>query len=373
MSGSDEQPDPPGDNKALKWGLVALGVVSAATVGLVVGNRSAPERWPEENKAAPVAMAAQPVAEPVATPSDLVRGVVNPSSESTISSKMTARIVALPFSEGQSFAAGALLARFDCSQIKAELTAAQAAAAAYRKSYETNVELDQYEAIGKNELAVSQANLGKAQAEANAVATQLTDCDVRAPFAGKVVERLANVKEIAASGQPLLKIQSGHDVELELIVPSNWLNWLQPGATFAFKIDETGNTLRGRIKRFGAAVDPVSKTIRVDRCRHRTDRAGACGHERDRDVRRSAGKGPSQWPAFLIRNPPSSCRARFRLIRPALPRCSSMKARSGGRKASTSLSISSRTRRGGSSPMTRCLSCDRQWPGMVSTLSVPRA
>lgn len=255
-----------GQDKLRKWGLVALAVVGAGGLGIWLGGQGAEEQWPDERDKvaeAPAAEAAKVDATPAAAEDNLVRGIISPSSESTIASKMTARITAMPYDEGQSFPAGALLARFDCSQIQAELNAARAAAAAYRKTYDTNVELDQYEAVGKNEVAVSKANLGKAEAEANAVATQLSDCEVRAPFAGKVVEKLARAREIAASGQPLLKIQSGRDVELELIVPSKWLTWLQPGAGFSFKIDETGNVIRGKVKRFGASVDPVSKTIRV--------------------------------------------------------------------------------------------------------------
>ncbi len=255
----------------IKWGLAALGVASAAFAGVAIGQRNNDTEWSNMNAVAANANAAAPVYPaippmPAAAPTelvDVVRGVINPLNESTISSKMTARITSLPFSEGQAFPAGAVLARFDCSQIHAQLNAADAAAAAYRKTYETNVELDQYEAIGKNEVAVAKANLGKAQAEATAVSSQLSDCEVRAPFAGKIVEQVAHVREIAASGQPLLKIQSGRDVELELIVPSKWLTWLKPGTPFAFKIDETGNSIQGRIKRFGASVDPVSKTIRV--------------------------------------------------------------------------------------------------------------
>lgn len=258
-----------GMSTPLKWGLLGLAVVSAGGMGMYLGSQSQPEAWPTEqaaqkvNDPAPATEDLNAAKPPEAAAENLVRGVINPSSESTIASKMTARIEAMPYAEGQSFPAGALLARFDCSQISAELKAAQAAASAYRKTYDTNVELDQYEAVGKNELAVSKANLGKAEAEANAVATQLSDCEVRAPFAGKVVEQLARAREIAASGQPLLKIQSGRDVELELIVPSKWLTWLTPGASFAFAIDETGTVIRGRVKRFGASVDPVSKTIRV--------------------------------------------------------------------------------------------------------------
>jgi membrane fusion protein, multidrug efflux system len=250
-----------------KWGLVGLGVASAATAGVALSSREAVTEWPEANEAAPApqvaVMPTPPVEIPAVDPGSIVRGVINAQSESTISSKMTARITAMPFGEGQSFPQGALLARFDCSQIEAELNAARAATAAYRKTYETNVELDQFEAVGKNEVAVSKANLGKAEAEAAAVSTQLSDCEVHAPFAGKIVEQIAHPREIAASGQPLLKIQSGRDVEMELIVPSKWLTWLKPGAGFDFTIDETGNVIRGRVKRFGASVDPVSKTIRV--------------------------------------------------------------------------------------------------------------
>lgn len=254
----------PALSKQAKWGLTGLAIVAAGGAGMILGGQGEDVVWPEDRAPKTQTVAATNAAAPKPQIQEtLVRGVINPSSESTIASRMTARIIAMPYGEGQAFPAGALLASFDCSTIRAELKAAQAAAQAYRKTYETNVELDQYEAVGKNEVAVSQANLGKANAEANAVSAQLADCAVRAPFSGKVVEQLAHAREVAASGQPLLKIQSGTDVEIELIVPSNWLTWLEPGATFAFAIDETAKTIKGRVKRFGASVDPVSKTIRV--------------------------------------------------------------------------------------------------------------
>ncbi len=190
-------------------------------------------------------------------------GVVKSGQEAVIASRMTALITALPLEAGQSFAHGQMLASFDCSQMKAQLTAAQAAASAYRKTYDTNVELDQYKAIGTNEVAVSKANLGKATAEAQAIAAGTGQCSIAAPFAGTVVERIAHPHDVAAPGAPLMKIQGSGDLEVELIVPSNWLTWLKPGTPFRFGIDETGGSVTGSIVRLGAAVDPVSKTMRV--------------------------------------------------------------------------------------------------------------
>jgi membrane fusion protein, multidrug efflux system len=211
-----------------------------------------------------LAAVAAPAAAPAAVdPSSIIRGVIQSQSEAVIASRMTAGITAMPYKVGQKFPKGALLASFDCSTIRAQLTAAQAATAAYKKSYDTNVELDAFQAVGRNEVGISKANLGKATAEANAISTQLTGCAVYAPFSGIVVEQIAHAHEVAATGQPLMKIQDASNLEVQIMVPSNWLNWLKPGAKFEFKVDETGTVLKGSVARFGASVDPVSKTIRV--------------------------------------------------------------------------------------------------------------
>lgn len=266
MNNDNEQPAP--DESGKRWVYAAVGLVILAAILFVVSQSGAFDRsvqWSDDRGVA------QPASERVvAAPKPVVRqtagearGIVKAKQEATIASRITARITSMPYGEGKSFGKGALLASFDCSQTRAQLNAANAAAAAYRKTYETNAELDQYEAVGKNEVAVSQANLNKAVAEAAAVSAQLSDCAVYAPFAGTVVEEIAHAREVAASGQPLLKIQSGGNLEIELIVPSRWLTWLKPGTPFRFTIDETGQEAGGVVTRFGAAVDAVSKTIRV--------------------------------------------------------------------------------------------------------------
>jgi membrane fusion protein, multidrug efflux system len=219
----------------------------------------------DQQAAAAPAVKAEPVklAALTTTTADPVRGVITPQLEAVIASRMTAGITYMPYKVGQSFGQGAVLARFDCSITQAQYSAANAATAAYRKTYETNVELDQYQAVGKNEVAVSRANMGKAVAEAGAISAQLGQCAVYAPFSGTVVEQIAHVHEVAATGQPLMKVQTNNQLEVQLMAPSSWLTWLKPGVPFSFKIDETGQSVSGTVSRLGASVDPVSKTIRI--------------------------------------------------------------------------------------------------------------
>ncbi len=200
---------------------------------------------------------------PANIPDDNVRGVVRAVREATLSSRLAARILEMPLAEGASFKSGALLVRFDCERQTAEARAAAAAAEAQKKTVDTNVELDKFESIGKNDLAISRSVFDKADAEADALKVQLKDCNIYAPFAGRVTERVARNFEAVTVSQPLLRIVDTSALELDVIVPSNWLQWLSEGADFEFRVDETGRTLTAKVLRVTPAVDPVSKTIRV--------------------------------------------------------------------------------------------------------------
>ncbi|MBP4001602.1 efflux RND transporter periplasmic adaptor subunit [Pseudomonas koreensis] len=212
----------------------------------------------------PVPVPDAPIIEPPMVPDKrLAAGVVRSQDQATLASRMTALITLMPLQAGQSFKQGETLIAFDCSQLYAQLKAAEAAVEAYKTTYDTNVELDHYKAIGINEVRVSRANVNKAAAEAAALRATTSQCQIDAPFDGSVVERKANPHDVAASGQPLMKIQSNGTYEVELIVPSAWLVWLELGSRFNFRLEETGNTVEGRVTRLGVTVDPVSKTLRI--------------------------------------------------------------------------------------------------------------
>lgn len=214
--------------------------------------------------AAPAATGAAMVAIPdPASRQKVVRGVVRAVGEATLSSRLAARINRLPLGEGEAFRRGDVLVAFDCERPQAEARAASAAVEAQRKTVETNEELDKFNAIGKNDLLVSRAQLDRVRAESDALDSQVRECAVLAPFDGRVMARLARAHESVQMGQPLLKVADTSDLELELIVPSPWLSWLKLGTPFQFRVDETGRVLQAQLSRVGAAVDPISRTVRV--------------------------------------------------------------------------------------------------------------
>ncbi|WP_422678242.1 efflux RND transporter periplasmic adaptor subunit [Bosea beijingensis] len=192
-----------------------------------------------------------------------VRGVVRPVDQAAISSELAARITELPRKEGQSFRKGDLLAAFDCRRHQAEAQAAEAAFREARIAHESQVYLQRNQAGSRYDSETAKARADKAGAEAASLAVRLDQCRVNAPFNGRIAELGVYVHETPAPGKPFLTIIDDSALEVELIVPSAWLGWLKQGTAFAFAVDETGGSYSSHIARIGAAVDPVSQTIKV--------------------------------------------------------------------------------------------------------------
>lgn len=192
-----------------------------------------------------------------------VRGIVKAEAEAMISSELVAEIKSLPFKEGQKFEKGDTILEFDCRRYLADLRAAEAEVETARVKVKTNTALKRHNAVGAEELEISKAKLNQAIATKEALSVKTDQCTIHAPFSGRVVERKIHEFEMTESGAPLIKIVKDGNLELELIVPSNWLVWLRPDQTFSFKIDEIGSVLTARILQIGAVVDPISKTALV--------------------------------------------------------------------------------------------------------------
>ncbi len=192
-----------------------------------------------------------------------VRGVVKSNQEAVLSVDLNARVMETPVKAGESFSKDDILVKFDCRIQKAEARAAKAAYAASKSAHKNNVELQQHGAVGELEVNVSKAEMNQALANSEAISARTRDCEILAPYDGRVAELVINNHETSAPNQPLLKIVSSGEFEIQLIVPSSWLSWMKIGSSFDFKVDETGEQLGASVWQIGAEVDAVSRTVPV--------------------------------------------------------------------------------------------------------------
>lgn len=192
-----------------------------------------------------------------------VRGVVRPVQQATIATELFAPVARIPLREGQSFRAGDLLIEFNCAAYLAQRKAAAAQHRAQQLELENKEVLLKHNAVGRHELDIAKAQLMGAAAKVEELDARIGHCRITAPFDGSIAELLVNEFEMPSAGNAILSIINDNAFELELIVPSDWLNWLRVGGSFSFEVDETRDVLEASVSRFGASVDPVSQTITI--------------------------------------------------------------------------------------------------------------
>lgn len=192
-----------------------------------------------------------------------LRGIVRSKSRLEISSSLTLPVAEVPVRPGLQFAKGELLLSFDCTKLLAEARAAEASARAADVEHRQKAQLRKYGAAGQGEVDLAAAGAARGKAEVELAAARTAECEIRAPFDGRVVEINAHAHEYPQSGKPLLVILDDRNLEIDLVAPSRWLGWLKQGEGFSFAIDETGKSHVARLSAIGAEVDAISQTVRL--------------------------------------------------------------------------------------------------------------
>ncbi len=192
-----------------------------------------------------------------------IRGLIKPIITAVLSSEIAAQIDELPFKDGDVFKKGDVLVKFDCSYYYAELAVAKAELESARKQLENKNQLLKLSAGSQIEADLAAIDVKKTKANVSSNNVNVSRCKIKAPYDGRVIENMVNQYESVGKDQELLSILNEDKLEIEVIVPSNWLQWLNPGVEFDFNVDETSTTYKAKVTKLGAVVDPVSQTIAI--------------------------------------------------------------------------------------------------------------
>lgn len=192
-----------------------------------------------------------------------IRAQLNAQHTSILSSEMAAKIIQLNVQEGERFKQGDLLVAFNCAEQQAQLKKAQAVVKATEKTYEVNTRLTKLNSMSPLELEIAAAEVAKAKADIALMEAVLQKCTINAPFSGRVAERLVQRYQYVGPGVPILDILDDSQLEVTVLVPSNWLKWLKPGTEFKVFLEETQREYPVKVKMVGARIDAVSQSIKI--------------------------------------------------------------------------------------------------------------
>jgi len=181
-----------------------------------------------------------------------VQAVLNAQRTAVISGGMDGVLKRIPFENGDTFKKGEVLVEYNCRfenarhrEVHAELTAVKRQAEAYERLREQN-------SVAEVEYISVLQEYKKLKAVLDQTIARLELCRVKAPFDGRVTDKVSNNHEAVRSGRVLLEISSIEPLQAELI-----------GADLKIVVHETGKSYGAKIKRIHGKVDPVTQTAYV--------------------------------------------------------------------------------------------------------------
>ena len=198
------------------------------------------------------------------TAADVVRVLLIPDSETTLSSPVTAKIKMLSATIGASIAAGQTLVSFDCDEPVARLTMANAELAGAVESHEAKIRMQGLEQASDVEVALAASAAAKARGQVALQKAQVAQCTVVAPWSGRISKVHVRNHMSVTPGQAMLDLVKNGPLRIKLNVPSRLIGKIRPGALMDVSIDETGLTYQARVQAFNSRVDPVSQTIEIE-------------------------------------------------------------------------------------------------------------
>jgi RND family efflux transporter MFP subunit len=205
-----------------------------------------------------------------------VEGTVAARHRAEISTRLMARVTAVPAELGAGVRAGQPLLRLGVEDVAAHRAKAEAAVAAARAAgheaarhaarMDTLLAQDAVAPVQRDQahlnLRQAESQLAMAEAALAEVETAAGYARIAAPFDGVVVSRMVDPGDLAAPGQPLLVLESVGPRDAVLAVPADLAAGIQPGDTLT--VTTRGGARTGAaVRAVAGGADPATRTIEV--------------------------------------------------------------------------------------------------------------
>lgn len=207
----------------------------------------------------------------------VVPGAVVPDQKAQIASRLMGYIKDFDVKVGQEVKKGELLFSIDSSDVNSQILQAksayqqaQAALKDAKLDYDRFAKLYKEDSVSKQQFdkmnlqyQVAQENLVSAKTALNQARSQLNYANVKAPFDGVVVEKMAEAGSLAAPGNPVLVLENLTSLSVRTQVGEDLFAVLRPGDEAEVVIDGQPLPLEGTIYTLVSAADPKTRTHTV--------------------------------------------------------------------------------------------------------------
>ncbi|WP_041957165.1 efflux RND transporter periplasmic adaptor subunit [Sulfurospirillum arsenophilum] len=191
------------------------------------------------------------------------RAIVEAKEQSVLSSELAAKIIKLPFRNGESFQKESVLIEYDCTLIKTQKEKIDVELVGLKQKADAYDRMVKLHSMSELDAVIARSEVRKKEAELKMATITVSKCQVKAPYAGKVLKTLVHEYEYVGEQKELIQIVGTQNLDLNVLVPASLIASLKEGQGVSFIADDIKFLAEGVIVGIDPAADPVSQTIHI--------------------------------------------------------------------------------------------------------------
>ena len=191
------------------------------------------------------------------------RSVIESIDRTVISAEIGGNVVSIPKNNGDYFKKGETLVKIECDIYEAQRDKIKVKRDLLQIKVDKNTQLEKYNSVGKFDIQTSKLELKEQELELKIAQINVNRCEIKAPFTGRVVQRLVSKHQNVTPQDQLLEIVNLNNIEAKIVVPATWINHIKIGKEFQIHIDEINDTVKAKVKQIDSVVDSKSQTMNL--------------------------------------------------------------------------------------------------------------
>jgi len=251
--------------------VVAAGLVGAATLSWSANaSRSQPVAEASVRPARVTTIAFKPQSQSL-----MLAGTVVPRVESTLGFRVAGKVVAREVDAGAVVQPGQVIARIDPTDYRLAVDSARAALASADADYaRAKADLERYQALRgssafmaqtldqRQSLAsTAQARIDQAKSQLATAENNLAYTELKADAAGIITAVQAEVGQVLAQGQGVVKLAHSEQLEILVGVPEHRLKAVREARDVTFELwSDAGHRHAARLRELSPSADPMTRT-----------------------------------------------------------------------------------------------------------------
>lgn len=188
---------------------------------------------------------------------------LSPLNSVSLSAAASGRLVTLNAKDGASVQKGALIAKIDDSDLKANLKQAEANMALAKQKFDRTQKLHEQGSATAADLESAEASLKSNEASVELIKAQIAKTEVRAPFSGKLGFVNVSVGAWLNAGAAIVELNEVNKLKAKFSLPQRYASVVKVGDKITLKDEERNVEKAGKVTALDATISESSRTRQI--------------------------------------------------------------------------------------------------------------